>query len=113
MVDRVPNVDAGDGGDKQVAPRLDHIRCGDNSINDLTIAGKRRSETSVVSGLHASTSSRTRRDGALRCAAEPGSAERYVLYGLDQLAARGDAVAHNLETPRPLCRAGLGLPTGR
>lgn len=30
-------------------------------------------------------------------AAEPGSAERYVLYGLDQLAARGWSTRHNLE----------------
>ena len=30
---------------------------------------------------------------------EPGSAERYVLYGLDQLEARGGSVAHNLEDP--------------
>ena len=43
-----------------------------------------------------------RRRAALRC--EPGSAERYVLYGLDQLAARGDVVAHNLETPGRLPR---------
>jgi glycosyltransferase involved in cell wall biosynthesis len=40
-----------------------------------------------------------RRRAALR--AEPGAAERYLLYGLDQLAARGDAVAHNLERPGP------------
>jgi len=34
-----------------------------------------------------------------RCAllAEPGSAERYALFGLDQLAARGFSVGHNLE----------------
>ena len=34
-----------------------------------------------------------------RCAlvAEPQSAERYVLFGLDQLAARGFSVGHNLE----------------
>jgi glycosyltransferase involved in cell wall biosynthesis len=30
-------------------------------------------------------------------AAEPGSAERYVLYGLDQLRARGFSTRHNLE----------------
>ncbi|MBA3567579.1 MAG: hypothetical protein H0W31_12110, partial [Actinobacteria bacterium] len=30
-------------------------------------------------------------------AAGPGSAERYVLFGLDQLAERGLAVGHNLE----------------
>jgi glycosyltransferase involved in cell wall biosynthesis len=36
-----------------------------------------------------------RRRAALR--SEPGSAERYVLYGLDQLAAGGDVVEHNLE----------------
>ncbi|MBA3376610.1 MAG: glycosyltransferase family 4 protein [Actinobacteria bacterium] len=30
-------------------------------------------------------------------AARPGSAERYVLFGLDQLAARGVSVHHNLE----------------
>ena len=43
-----------------------------------------------------------RRRAALRC--EPASAERYVLYGLDQLAARGDAVAHNLVGPPRLPR---------
>lgn len=31
-------------------------------------------------------------------AAEPGSAERYVLYGLDQLSARGFSARHNLES---------------
>lgn len=30
-------------------------------------------------------------------AAEPGSAERYVLYGLDQLPGRGFSTRHNLE----------------
>lgn len=40
-----------------------------------------------------------RRRAALRT--EPGSAERYVLYGLDQLAAGGDVVAHNLEGSDP------------
>ena len=34
--------------------------------------------------------------------AEPGTAERYVLYGLDQEAARGESVAHNLERDAPL-----------
>jgi len=34
-------------------------------------------------------------------AAEPGSAERYVLYGLDQLAERGLATRHNLEREGP------------
>jgi glycosyltransferase involved in cell wall biosynthesis len=41
--------------------------------------------------------SRQRRE-ALR--AEPGSAERYCLFGLDQLAARGVATGHNLEIGR-------------
>ena len=40
-----------------------------------------------------------RRRAALRT--EPGSAERYCLYGLDQLAARGVRVGHNLEGRRP------------
>ncbi|MGH3132534.1 MAG: glycosyltransferase family 4 protein [Gaiellaceae bacterium] len=34
-------------------------------------------------------------------AAEPGSAERYVLFGLDQLAARGFGTRHNLGRPGP------------
>jgi len=34
-------------------------------------------------------------------AAEPGSAERYVLYGLDQLARRGFSTRHNLEGKSP------------
>ena len=34
-------------------------------------------------------------------AAEPGSAERYALYGLDQLAAKGVTVRHNLEREGP------------
>jgi glycosyltransferase involved in cell wall biosynthesis len=33
--------------------------------------------------------------------AEPGSAERYALFGLDQLGDRGWAVRHNLERGRP------------
>ena len=33
--------------------------------------------------------------------APPGSAERYALYGLDELAARGHAIRHNLERPEP------------
>jgi glycosyltransferase involved in cell wall biosynthesis len=41
-----------------------------------------------------------RRRAAL--ATRPGSAERYALYGLDQLARRGVAVAHNLERLGPL-----------
>ena len=40
-----------------------------------------------------------RRRAAL--AAEPGAAERYVLYGFDQERERGVAVAHNLERPGP------------
>lgn len=40
-----------------------------------------------------------RRRAALR--AEPGSAERYCLFGLDQLVARGARAAHNLEGPGP------------
>jgi glycosyltransferase involved in cell wall biosynthesis len=32
---------------------------------------------------------------------EPGSAARYALYGMDELADRGFAVRHNLERPRP------------
>src|SRR5262245_55715587 len=40
-----------------------------------------------------------RRRAALR--APPGAAERYVLYGLDQLAERGVGVRHNLEGPAP------------
>jgi len=40
-----------------------------------------------------------RRRAAL--ATEPGSAERYVLYGFDQERARGVAVAHNLEGAGP------------
>jgi glycosyltransferase involved in cell wall biosynthesis len=43
-----------------------------------------------------------RRRAALR--SEPGSAERYALYGLDQLVARGLSVRHNLERVRPLPR---------
>jgi glycosyltransferase involved in cell wall biosynthesis len=44
------------------------------------------------------------RDAPLRRAAlglEPGSAARYSLYGMDQLADRGFAVRHNLERARP------------
>ena len=44
------------------------------------------------------------RDAPQRRAAlelEPGSAARYVLYGMDQLAERGYAVRHNLERPQP------------
>jgi glycosyltransferase involved in cell wall biosynthesis len=44
------------------------------------------------------------RDAPLRraaLAAEPGSGERYALYGLDQLAANGIAVRHNLEQAGP------------
>jgi glycosyltransferase involved in cell wall biosynthesis len=44
------------------------------------------------------------RDAPLRraaLAAEPGSPVRYSLYGLDQLAARGYDVRHNLEGERP------------
>jgi len=41
----------------------------------------------------------SRRRAALR--AEPGAAERYCLYGLDQLVVRGDGAAHNLEGPGP------------
>src|SRR5207244_7580440 len=40
-----------------------------------------------------------RRRAALH--AEPGSAERYVLYGLDQERLRGVSVAHNLERGAP------------
>ncbi len=43
--------------------------------------------------------------------APPGSAERYVLYGLDQLRERGLVVRHNLEThgpPAPWARAAAG-----
>lgn len=40
-----------------------------------------------------------RRRAALATAS--GSAARYALYGADQLAAGGDAVAHNLERPAP------------
>ena len=36
---------------------------------------------------------------ALRSA--PGAPERYRLYGLDQLVARGVAAGHNLERPAP------------
>lgn len=43
-----------------------------------------------------------RRRAAL--ATEPGSAERYALYGLDELAGRGVSVAHNLERREPLPR---------
>jgi glycosyltransferase involved in cell wall biosynthesis len=43
-----------------------------------------------------------RRRAAL--ATKPGAAERYALYGLDQLAERGLAVAHNLERREPLPR---------
>ncbi len=43
-----------------------------------------------------------RRRAALH--AEVGSAERYLLYGLDQEAARGVSVAHNLEQPNGLPR---------
>lgn len=32
---------------------------------------------------------------------EPGAAERYVLFGLDELRERGWSVRHNLERPRP------------
>ncbi len=44
------------------------------------------------------------RDAPLRraaLAAEPGSGERYALYGLDQLTARGIAARHNLEQDGP------------
>jgi glycosyltransferase involved in cell wall biosynthesis len=34
-------------------------------------------------------------------ASEPGAAERYVLFGLDQLRERGWSVRHNLERPGP------------
>jgi glycosyltransferase involved in cell wall biosynthesis len=34
----------------------------------------------------------------------PGSAERYLLFGLDQLAARGASVRHNLERRKPPSR---------
>ena len=50
------------------------------------------------------------RDAPLRRAAlalEPGSAARYSLYGMDQLAARGYSVRHNLERPRPAAWARL------
>jgi glycosyltransferase involved in cell wall biosynthesis len=42
--------------------------------------------------------------------AEPGSAERYALFGLDQLAASGVAVRHNLERdpPPPALARGVG-----
>src|SRR5437867_3105102 len=40
-----------------------------------------------------------RRRAAL--SASPGSAERYVLFGLDQEAARGTSVGHNLGGGRP------------
>ena len=51
------------------------------------------------------------RDAPQRRAAlalEPGSAARYALYGMDQLAARGFSVRHNLERTRPsrLARTG-------
>jgi glycosyltransferase involved in cell wall biosynthesis len=60
----------------------------------LTIDGE---DTPVGSKLNAFYffADTPRRRAALRL--EPGAAERYVLYGLDQLAARGDTVAHNLE----------------
>ena len=32
---------------------------------------------------------------------EPGSAARYSLYGMDELAVRGHSVRHNLERPAP------------
>jgi glycosyltransferase involved in cell wall biosynthesis len=53
------------------------------------------------------------RDAPLRRAAldaEPGSGERYALYGLDQLAAGGIAVRHNLERegPPPAWASGAG-----
>ena len=44
------------------------------------------------------------RDAPQRRAAlelEPGTAARYALYGMDQLAARGHAIRHNLEGPGP------------
>jgi len=48
--------------------------------------------------------------------ASPGSAERYVLAGLDQLAARGVSAAHNLERqgapPRWAALAGSALARG-
>ena len=50
------------------------------------------------------------RDAPLRRAAlelEPGSAARYSLYGMDQLADRGFAVRHNLERSEPSRAAGL------
>ena len=50
------------------------------------------------------------RDAPQRRAAlelEPGSAARYALYGMDQLAERGYAVRHNLERPAA-GRAGRG-----
>ena len=52
------------------------------------------------------------RRAALRL--EPGSAARYSLYGMDQLAERGYLVRHNLErTPPPLARtAGAALKRG-
>ena len=47
--------------------------------------------------------------------AEPGSAERYVLFGLDQLAERGWSTRHNLEQPAPARwarLAGAGVKQG-
>src|SRR5262245_59883426 len=44
------------------------------------------------------------RDSAQRreaLGAEPGAAERYCLFGLDQLRERGIEVRHNLERPVP------------
>ena len=51
-----------------------------------------------------------RRRAALR--SEPGSAERYVLYGLDQLAARGDVGRAQPRALTALCRRWAGSPTG-
>jgi glycosyltransferase involved in cell wall biosynthesis len=59
----------------------------------------------------------TFRDSAQRrraLAAEPGSAERYVLSGLDQLAERSLSTRHNLERDRiPLWARALGGATKR
>ena len=58
------------------------------------------------------------RDAPQRRAAlelEPGSAARYSLYGMDQLAGRGYAVRHNLERPQPTAwarPAGAALKRG-
>jgi len=58
------------------------------------------------------------RDAPQRRAAlqlEPGSAARYALHGMDQLAERGYAVGHNLERPQPTAwarPAGAALKRG-